>query len=315
MEKQLIGASLFSGGGLMDLAARRAGITVAFANEISEKFAAFHAVNFFHPNGTQVVDVRPMSEVSPQTILDLISEKYGATDLDFVWGGPPCVDYTRLNTRRLEGGDKSKKRFVLDFLDMCIALNPKIIVMEEVPELLSDKIYYPLFQAKCAKMNYRIKRKVMRAINYEGNSTRTRVIIIFIRKDLCKDAVFPQRLPKGIKMCGDFLDIDYYVSGHYEDRARYANEPMTTVTSGSPKTFFKNDVPRQPSVREIMLCMSVDPDEYILPNKFSYSTFRKVFGNGVPTMMAYHIFNTLVEQVLGYRKNEAGILVPIGEQH
>jgi len=78
----------------MDLGARKAGITVAYANEINKDFAAFHAVNFHHPNGTSVVDVRPMSEVQPQTILDSIKEKYGTTEIDFVWGGPPCVDYS-----------------------------------------------------------------------------------------------------------------------------------------------------------------------------------------------------------------------------
>ena len=111
-------------------------------------------------------------------------------------------------------------------------------------------------------------------------------------------------------MSGDFLDIDYFWSGHFEDRVRYAYEPMTTVTSGSPDSFYKNGVMRYPTVKEIMLCQSLDPAIYRLPEKYSYSTARKVFGNGVPTMMAYHIFRTIFDQILEVEQTADGLWLP-----
>jgi len=290
--------SFFAGAGLMDYGAKQAGIQIAFANEFNKKFAPYHAANFQNADGSPVVTVKPIHEVTKDEILKVLEDKYGDTAIDIVCGGPPCQGYTKLNTGRLENGSSSRNSLVLEFLRKVEELNPKIAVMEEVPDFLIDKVHYPLFLKEIGKMNYVVKSKVMCALNYEGNSIRERAIFLFVRKDLGKQPVFPKPIPGGIKMCGEFLDIDSYTSGHFDDRLRYANEPMTTVTSGSPTRFFKNGVARKPTEREIMLCQSLDPDSYMLPKNHSYSTFRKVMGNGVPTGLARNIFRTIMDEIL-----------------
>lgn len=290
--------SFFSGAGLMDFGAKQAGIQIAFANEFNKKFAPYHAANFHHPDGSPVVTVKPIHEITKDEILKVLEDQYGETAIDIVCGGPPCQGYTKLNTGRKENGSSSRNWLVMEFLKKVGELNPKVAVMEEVPDFLSDKVHYPLFLEEIGKMNYAVKSKVMCALNYEGNSIRERAIFLFVRKDLGKEPVFPKPVMGGRKMCGEFLDIDSYTSGHFDDRLRYAHEPMTTVTSGSPVRFFKNGVARKPTEREIMLCQSLDPNSYILPKNHSFSTFRKVMGNGVPTRMSYHIFKTIVDEIL-----------------
>lgn len=297
MKKLIKGVSLFSGGGLMDMGADMAGIHTAYANELNPKFATYHAANFKHPDGTPVVRVKPIQELTVDEIIAVLNEKYGDSTTDIVSGGPVCNDYSKLNYQK-RTGINSRNWLVMDFLTKVIALNPKVAVMEQIPEFLTDDFYFTLFQETVKKMNYVVKYKVLCALNYEGNSIRKRVIFIFVRKDLGKMPVFPKPIPEGRKMCGDFLDIDSFTSGHFNEGSHYADEPMTTVTSSSPKLFFKHGVSRKPSVREIMLCQSVNPNTYILPPSHSYSVFRKVFGNGVPTMMAYHIFKTIMDGIL-----------------
>ncbi len=298
MTKPIIGISFFAGAGLMDMGAKMAGIQVAYANEFNPKFAAYHAANFHHPDGTPVVSIKPIQEVTKEEIIAALQKSYGDSNVDIMWGGPPCQDYTRLNTSRVTEGSASRNGLVMEFLTKVSLLNPQVAVMEEVEDFIRDEVHFPLFLKACKRMNYVVNYKVMCALNYEGNSIRRRAIFIFTRKNLCKMPVFPKSIPEGRKMCGEFLDIESYTSGHFEDRLRFANEPMTTVTSGSPARFFKNGVARKPTIRELMLCQSLDPDSYKLPKGHSYSISRKVMGNGVPTKMAYNIFKTINEQIL-----------------
>jgi len=297
MTKLIKGISLFSGGGLMDMGAEMAGIHTAYANELEPKFAAYHAANFKHPDGTPVVSVKSIRELTKEDILKVLEEKYGDSIVDVVCGGPVCCDYSRLNSRKRTGLD-SRNWLVMEFLSKISILQPRVAVMEQIPQFLTDDFYFPLFQEAIGKMNYVVKYKVLCALNYEGNSIRRRAIFIFVRKDLGKMPVFPKPIPEGVKMCGEFLDIDAFTSGHFDDRLRLSDEPMTTVTGGSPQFFFKNGISRRPSEREIMLCQSLDPDRYILPESHSYSVFRKVLGNGVPTLMAFHVFKTIMDEIL-----------------
>jgi len=297
MTVQINTISFFSGGGLKDFGARDAGTQIVYANEIDPRLASYHAANFKHPDGTPVVQVKPIQEVTVEEILDTIESKYGNRNVHAVCGGPPCVDFSLLNSRKKNGFD-SKNWLVMSFLEKVRLLNPMVAVMEEVPAFLNHPLFYPMFLEAVGKMNYEVKGKVMCALNYEGNSIRRRAIFIFIRKDLGKMPVFPKPIATSSKKCGDFLDIDYFTSGHFDDRMRSSNEPMTTVTSGSPHLFFKTGISRKPTEREIMLCQSLDPDRYVLPPNHSYSIFRKVMGNGVPSMMAFHLFKTLVDEVL-----------------
>jgi site-specific DNA-cytosine methylase len=309
MYNDLLGLSLFSCGGLMDMGAKLAGVQVAYGNEFDPRFAAFHAANFHHPDGTPVVSVKSLLDVTREEVLSLLKEKYGHTNYIFLSGGPSCQDYSPINTQKVDDGPGSRNWLVIDFVRAVKMFRPPIAIMEEVPRFLKHKKFFPLFNDACKGMDYEIRYKVLNSMNYQGNSIRRRAIFLFVRKDLNVLPVFPKPVPGGENMCGEFLDIDSYFSGHFEDRLRMSDEPMTTVTSSSPKDFFKNGVRRDPTVEEVMWCQSLDPATYKLPEKYSYSVARKVFGNGVPTMMAYHIYKTLIDEVLGLERTPAGIWV------
>ncbi len=198
MKKPIKGVSLFSGGGLMDKGAEMAGVHTCYANELCPKIAAYHAANFKHPDGTPVVKVKPIQELTVDEIIAVLNEKYGDSTIDIVCGGPVCNDYTKLNYQKRTGLN-SRNWLVMDFLAKVNALNPKVAVMEQVPEFLANKFYFPLFLDEIKKMNYVVKYKVMCALNYEGNSIRKRAIFIFVRKDLGKMPVFPNPIPEGKK--------------------------------------------------------------------------------------------------------------------
>ena len=65
---------------------------------------------------------------------------------DIIIGGPPCEPFSKVN--RIKRGRKHPLwDLVLWFLYYVIAFHPKVWVMENVPDILKDPFYGPLFRA------------------------------------------------------------------------------------------------------------------------------------------------------------------------
>jgi DNA (cytosine-5)-methyltransferase 1 len=143
-------AELFCGcGGFSHGFWRTGRFQTVFGNDVKKfalkTFEANHSHDGLNP-ATVLGDIRTVSD---QKIQELLAEK-GAGSLDCLIGGPPCQGFSQM--RRTEGRQDSeivkyggynkldqdpRNDLVLRFLEIAAALNPKVIVIENVPQFLS----------------------------------------------------------------------------------------------------------------------------------------------------------------------------------
>jgi site-specific DNA-cytosine methylase len=300
-------ASAFSSSGIGMAGYVKAGFVPAYALDFDPKAAAIFDANYRYRDGSSIINVGKVEDVTGADIIAQVKAKTGSEVIHLLEQGPSCHDFTPLNLSSVDFGRRS---LMLEALKLIDESQPLIAVIEEVPEFLLPKhrdvstLYFDYIK----KMNYRHAYMVMNSIHYQSNQVRERFIHIFVREDLNKEPVFPQPILGKEKRVKDFLDIDYFYSGHFTDRIKTKNHFMSTVTSGSPKWFWKGDRKWKPTMEELMLCMDLDPQTYKLAS--TQTAQRQAFGNGIPAMLTYHIGKTLIDKVLCLERDASGIWVP-----
>jgi DNA (cytosine-5)-methyltransferase 1 len=123
--------------------------TTLFGNDVKKFALQTFEINHTHDGHSPIVLQKDIRAVPDQEIVNLIRSK-GVENLDCLLGGPPCQGFSQM--RRTEGRRGSKiVRFggynkldqdprndlVLRFLEIAAILNPKVIVIENVPQFLS----------------------------------------------------------------------------------------------------------------------------------------------------------------------------------
>jgi len=123
--------SFFSGIGGLDQGFLNEGFEVVLA---SDYWSA--SENSFKNNHPEIPFLnKDIREISKEDLLN--SSKYNSiSDIDVVIGGPPCQGFSRLNNNKLDSSDPRNNLF-MDYIRMCSYINPKFVLMENVPDLLS----------------------------------------------------------------------------------------------------------------------------------------------------------------------------------
>lgn len=137
-QKSLTGVSLFSGGGIGDLALQSAGVEVVVASELlSDRASVFR---FNYPNTTMIEgDIR---ETKVQIIQEAKRRLEGRS-LDVLFATPPCQGMSKNGRGKLLQGVRSgvkpkldeRNKLALDAIEIALSLRPKIVVFENVPEM------------------------------------------------------------------------------------------------------------------------------------------------------------------------------------
>lgn len=194
--------STFSGVGGSSLGYKLAGCKVLASLEFIEEARMCYRLNF---PGTPIIE-KDIRDVTGKEILDLIGLKKG--ELDILDGSPPCASFSMAGKReKLWGKVKSyssTEQRVDDLFDEQIRLiseiMPKAIVLENVKgmtlgmakELLTN------YLKKLQKIGYNLNVEVLNARYFETATSRERLIIIGIRKDLNKLPSHPKPFCKPI---------------------------------------------------------------------------------------------------------------------
>ena len=109
---------------------------------------------------------------------------YGLSELDLVFGGPPCQGFSQIGTRRL---DDERNELYLQYTRIVERMKPRMFLMENVPNLaLLNKGYFKnLILKKFASLGYSntVMLKVS-ADDFGVPQARQRVIFIGTRDDL-----------------------------------------------------------------------------------------------------------------------------------
>jgi DNA (cytosine-5)-methyltransferase 1 len=144
--KKINGVSLFSSGGIGDLALRAAGVDMLVANEILNDRASLFKKNF--PECEMIVgDIR----THKSNIIGAAKAALKNRDLDILFATPPCQGMSKNGRGKLlsliRNGQRpaldERNRLIIDVLDIADALKPRLIILENVPEMENTLIQTP----------------------------------------------------------------------------------------------------------------------------------------------------------------------------
>lgn len=171
----LTAVDLFSGCGGLSRGLKDAGFTVKAAVEIDEKAQATYRLNHLDVH-LYAKDIR---KLDPLAVLEDIGMEVG--ELDLLAGCPPCQGHSRLRTRNQRTYVKdSRNNLVADFLRFVKAMNPKTVMLENVPALGRDQRFTKM-RRQIEALGYRCVVEVLDAANYAVPQRRKRLIMLASR--------------------------------------------------------------------------------------------------------------------------------------
>ncbi len=124
-----IALSFFSGAMGLDLGIEKAGFDIRLACEIDKFCRQTIALN--KPNAALLTDINEYSSSDIRKAAGLSDDD----DIDLIMGGPPCQAFSTAGKRK--GFNDDRGNVFLKYLDLCLDLQPKYFVIENVRGLLS----------------------------------------------------------------------------------------------------------------------------------------------------------------------------------
>ena len=170
-----------------------------FGNDVKDLALKTFARNHSHNGVAPTILREDIRNVPDSQIVEIIQDKCGGS-LDCLLGGPPCQGFSQMrrtgermdsNIVKFRGYNKldqdPRNDLVLRFLEVAAALNPKIIVIENVPQFLSH--YHDGMRGGIAQqveevlveMGYDVHCDVLNAADYGVPQLRQRAVILASR--------------------------------------------------------------------------------------------------------------------------------------
>lgn len=137
--------SLFSSGGIGDLALQAAGVEVLVANELLSDRAELFESNF--PACEMLVG--DITQLKP-AIVAAARRRLSGRDLDILFATPPCQGMSKNGRGKLLNGIRAgakphldvRNRLILDVLDVAVELRPRVLFLENVAEMRNTLIEF-----------------------------------------------------------------------------------------------------------------------------------------------------------------------------
>ena len=294
-------ASLFSGGGLLDEAARKAGYKTKWGIELDEKYA-----NVWQQNHSGTMHNMDVSDVMPD---DLES-------VELLTAGIPCPPFSV--ARQNQKGQFHKDADLSLFFVMIVEkTNPRTIILEEVPRYLKSEIGQATIQA-LERMGYAVQTEIISGQDYGELETRKRAVIIASTN---RNISFPEKTPKErtmreILVSPDHPDCQWFSrkekewffkrwDAAHENGTNFFSQIITdesTSIQTIPRRYFAiqagNPVVKHPTREGYYRLLTLDErrklatlcDEYVLGQK---TTAGEVMGQGT----IVNVFQKIIESV------------------
>ncbi|MEH6652341.1 MAG: DNA cytosine methyltransferase [Motiliproteus sp.] len=135
------------------------------------------------------IGIRPieadLSAISPAELATSIHQTTGITHPDVLISCAPCTGYSRVVRSRLVKGDP-RNNLVLKTADFVEELQPKVLVMENVMELLTGNFSYIFdeLQERLNSLGYIVHADVHKLEEFGLPQKRRRVLVIAVKKGL-----------------------------------------------------------------------------------------------------------------------------------
>ncbi len=174
-DSSLQAIDLFSGCGGLSLGLVKAGFAVAAAVEIDSKAQETYRLN--HP-GVRLYG-KDIRQLDPFQLLREAGLKVG--ELDLLAGCPPCQGFSRLRTKnKMTSADDVRNDLVADFLRFVEAMQPKTVMLENVPALAKDDRFLSM-RSNLHSLGYESVVQVLDAADYAVPQRRKRLIMLASR--------------------------------------------------------------------------------------------------------------------------------------
>jgi DNA (cytosine-5)-methyltransferase 1 len=166
---------LFSGAGGLAVGFRQAGWSILAANDMDIDASKTFRLNF--PEATFFEGA--ISKLTSAALLKECGLKPG--ELDCLIGGPPCQSFSYNNHQR--SAEDVRARLFRDYLRLVAEMKPKILVMENVPGILTigDNSVVTEISERLAALDYKVSVRVLNAEEFGTPQTRRRVFIVASR--------------------------------------------------------------------------------------------------------------------------------------
>lgn len=180
---------LFAGaGGLSNGFSRANGFDVLVANDIDRSARATYRRN--HP-WTEMIP----GDITDPVVKDFIVHCLVGKTVDVLIGGPPCKAYSVAGKRNPED---PRGRLFEDYIDLVERLKPSIVVMENVPGILTmkhhDGMVVDLIEGRLHGLGYKVDHRILNAADFGDPQSRRREIFIAVTGGL--EITWPQETHK-----------------------------------------------------------------------------------------------------------------------
>lgn len=259
VSKPLLAFDVFAGAGGLTLGLKRAGFMVVGAVEIESVARETYKMN--HPEVEHFwEDVRKVDGVE---VLGRLGLKKG--ELDLLAGCPPCQGFSTMRTRKLRTAVKDARNdLIFNYLKLVRDLEPRAVMLENVPGLLEDK-----------RMRWVLT--FLEAWGYYAGADAVRIVD-------AADFGVPQRRKRLILMTGKHGQIEFPPKDAKRSTVREAIGSMPVPGKGDDP-LHDYVVNRTPRIAALIERVPKDgggrtdlPEEYRLKCHQEFGGFRDVYG-------------------------------------
>lgn len=191
--------SFFCGCGGFDVGFENAGYDILLANDYWEPAVKTYRENFDSPIVSD--DVR---DIDDERLFSLLSEQNTTADeIDMVIGGPPCQGFSRLNNKQIELDQMEqddRNTLFHEFLRVANSLDPKVIIMENVRDLINRKMSDDTYVKDAIvktfnEYDYNCEYTVLNAEEYGVPQKRRRIIFYGVKDGISvePEELFPEK--------------------------------------------------------------------------------------------------------------------------
>lgn len=164
----------FAGAGGFSLGFELAGAKVIGAIETDSW--ACETFKFNHPNAKVIKS--DISLISDEEII----KSFGEFKPDIILGGPPCQGFSICNRNNGDSKDPRNSLFE-EFIRIGSLLNPKIMIMENVPNIIkarteSNELVIEIIKKELERIGYHVSYKILEATDYGVPQIRKRLVVV-----------------------------------------------------------------------------------------------------------------------------------------
>ncbi len=297
--------SLFSGVDLFGVAAQKAGYKSKWAIEINEKYADLWLAN--HKGTMHNLDISDID----------LSE---LEQVELLIAGIPCEAFSIARRNQGKGLYEEHENADLSmfFLMIVEAINPKTIVLEEVPAYLKSGIGTATIAA-LKRMGYTVESKIISGAEYGELTVRRRAVIVASTKDKIEfpDQVESDRTMKEILLPYDHPDCEWFteetkpwIFKHWKEQKAKGNNFVsqfileeTKQVQAITKRYFagqgSNPVVKHPLKEDTFRWLTLNEVKMImgLPESFDLGTSKTIAGEAMGQGVLVNTFKKIIEVV------------------